>query len=168
MTVILWIALRLLLGAVDLMVDNTTSFQTFVKILIQQEGKQLICTLNDLAAGISPVQTVNIAPYSYENIDTGTMLHAKDAVIWGPSSFLLKASDTVCVVICLSFFTAIKANNILFDSGPSKNLHLLPILKIHAFLGPAHYRGLPFFFLFPVHDTTTATAGFEKVNGKIS
>lgn len=63
------------------MVDNTTSFQTFVKILIQQEGKQLICTLNDLVAGISPVQTVNIAPCSYENIDTGTMLHAKDAAI---------------------------------------------------------------------------------------
>ena len=51
------------------MVGDTIMSQTFDKTLISPEGKQVICTLDDIVKYLLTMQTVNIAPFSNEDVD---------------------------------------------------------------------------------------------------
>ena len=82
----------------------------------------------------------------------------------GYSSILLKATDTDIVVICLSLFDQIGADNLWIEFGTSRNLRLLPIHDIYKSLGPDRCKGLPFFHALTGCDATTAFVGYGKVS----
>ena len=73
-------------------------------------------------------------------------MHARDAALAGHRSILIKASDIDIVVICVSLFSEIGAEEFYVHYGTSKNLRLLPIHEIHRSLGPRRCRGLLFFY----------------------
>ena len=81
-------------------------------------------------------------------VNTRILLHARDAALADHRSILIKAGDIDIVVICVSLFSEIGAEEFYVHYGTSKNLRLLPIHEIHFSLGlgPRRFRGLLLFY----------------------
>ena len=135
----------------------------YVSNLRIPEGKQVICTSEERALSLPPAPVDDISPCEHEEVDTRILLHAKHAVCNGHSTILIKASDIDIVVICLSLFNDIGAEELYVEYGTAKNLRILPIHKIHHSLGPTRCRGLLFFYGLTGVDSIASFVGYGKV-----
>ena len=147
--------------------DNKTEMfrlvADYVSNLVIPEGKQIFCTKEDRVIAVPTAPVDGVSPCSHEEVDTRIVLHARDAAQAGHSSILMKASDIDIVVICVSLFDDIGAEELFVEYGTSKNLRLLPIHEIKRSLGPRRCRGILYFYGLTGGDAITAFVGYGKV-----
>ena len=93
------------------------------------------------------VQFINVMLCSHEDVNTH-LPHVKDTDMQDLSSILLGATDMDIVVIWLSVFIEIGAENIYVEYATYESSCLLPIHDIHASLGRTRCLGLQFMHSF--------------------
>ncbi len=83
-----------------------------------------------------------MAPCSHEEADTRMFVHAKQAVMEGYQTLMIKANDTDVVVIAISILPSLQElglQKLWIAFGQGKHLKWIPIHDIVSFLPCLHW-----------------------------
>lgn len=98
-------------------------------------------------------QLSNIMPCTHEEADTRILLHVHDASLCGYTRIMIRTIDTDVVVLALSIFPWIAADELWVAFGVGKHFRYLPIHDIATKLGIDRCKALPLFHAMTGCDT---------------
>lgn len=108
----------------------------------------------------------SVGPCDYEEADTRIVVHLIDAAKHGHKNIVVKTVDTDVIVILVVLFSQIVDDRALLqinvEFGVGKDIKVISINKLYAFLGHDGSKSLPFFHAFSGSDSTSGFRG----NGK--
>ena len=129
---------------------------------LQLEGKVIVTTYGDDVLSGGPLEMESLAPCNHEEADTRLFLHVSHAVHNGNGKIMIRSTDTDVVVLAITLFEQIHAQELWVAMGTAKQLRYIPVHKVHASLGPDQSKALAFFHAFTGCDTTSSFSGRAK------
>lgn len=134
-----------------------------VVLLPTSEGKAIYATDGMGVLSTPDSQDVgSLAPCSHEEADTRLFLHALDAVRKGCRKLCIRTVDTDVVVLAISLFNQLGAEELWLAFGTSSSFRYIPIHEVVHEMDPRTCMALPVFHSFTGCDTVSAFAGRGK------
>ena len=125
-----------------------------------EDGNELYATYRrDVLCSVSKSDMTHLAPSTQEEADIHLFLHVADAVKKGKKNIAIRALDTDVVVVEVSSFSKIKADELWVYFGTRKHFRYIPIHDLVATLDPRRSCTLPIFHAITWWDTVSAFAG---------
>lgn len=144
--------------------NKTELFRLLAKDLTMSTLPGCIVVTTDLE-GVTCSATIDansLSPCNHEEADTRIFLHAKHIVECGHRKVVIQTVDTDVVIIGISLFGQINAEELWIEFGVGKSKRWLPIHRYAASLGDEMCQGLLFWFSFTGCDTVSAFCGRGK------
>ena len=125
------------------------------KVIYATDGTGVLSTLASQELG-------SLTPCSHEEADTRLFLHALDAVQKGYRKLCVRTVDTDVVVLAISMFHRINAEELWLAFGTSSSFRYTPIHEVVNEMDPRTCMALPVFHSFTGCDTVSAFGGRSK------
>jgi len=134
-----------------------------IMLLPTGEGKVIYATDGTSVLSTATSQDLrSLAPCSHEEADTCLFLHALNAVQNGYIKLCVRTVDTDVVVLAISLFHQINAEELWLAFGTSSSFRYIPIHEVVKVLDPRTCMALPVFHTFTGCDTVSAFGGRGK------
>ena len=126
------------------------------------DSKEIISTSGQRVISSRSSNNDYLQPCNHEEADTRIVLHLSDAVQRGHSDIIICTADTDVVVLVVSNFHKIGAQNIWLSFGVAKHHRYIAAHEIASELGPRRAMCLPMFHSFTGCDVTSFFCGKGK------
>lgn len=146
--------------------NKTELFHLFAdKLFEAQTTSTVVVTKGEDAVNNKKMPLDAVAPCCHEEADTRIFVHAKDAILGGSKSLIIKANDTDVVIIAVSLLPSLqqlglKSMWIAFGQGASTRW--IPVHEVVSAIGPQKASGLLCFHAFTGCDVVSAFHGKGK------
>lgn len=144
--------------------NKTELFALLAQVIVNIDvgEKEVLVTLGSDVLTNHQMNMDDIRPCSHEEADARLLLHAKHAAQNGATKIAIRSVDSDVVVIAVSTFMELGAEELWLHYGTGHHQRILPIHEISSSLSPAACRTLPMFHALTGCDTVSSFAGRGK------